>query len=197
MAVATAEELRRFLRRSTAFTAEETAQAELFLSLAQGEIEEEAGQTLDSATDTITLDGPARDEREHHVGTGTRKLILPRWPVTDVASVTLLEDDEILSEGHDADFTWSQAGIVTRIGAWWPSGDQVIEVVYTAGFVTWPTSLKAMGLRLAAGAWDNPSRLQAEKLGDHSRSWTAEALGMELSDKDRRTIGAYRARTTW
>lgn len=197
MAVATSEDLRHFLRRSTAFTAEESAQADLLLELAQGEIEEEAGQTLDQSTDTVVLDGPARDEREWHVGTGTRKLILPRWPVTDVTSITLLVDDEDLTEGHDADYTWSQAGIVTRIGAWWPSGDQVISVTYTAGFATWPTALKAIGLRLAAGGWDNPARLQSEKLGDHSRAWSAEALGMELSDKDRRTIGAYRARTTW
>jgi hypothetical protein len=196
MPVATTEELRRWLRRSTAFTEEETAQAELFVELAQGVIEEEAGQVLDQSTDTVVLDGPTRDDREFHVATGSRKLVLPRWPVTDVDTVTLLADDEVLTEGADADYTWSQAGIVTRVGGWWPSGDQVVEVVYTAGFVAWPKSLKRIGLRLAGAPWDNPGGLTAETLGDHSRTWSAESLGMELSNADRRTIGAYRARTT-
>jgi hypothetical protein len=195
MPVATPDELRLWLRRSTAFTAEETAQAALFLELAQGTIEDEAGQPLDSRTDTVTLDGPSREDTEFHAGTGTRKLVLPRWPVTAVESVTLTKDDELLTHGPDEDYTWSQSGVLTRRGAWWPAGDQAIEVVYTAGFVTWPAGLKWIALRLAGAAWDNPGGLTAEQLGDHRRQWAAEALGMELSRADMRLIGAYQAKT--
>lgn len=196
MAVATTEELRRWLRRTEAFSEEETAQAELFLDLAQGTIEDEAGQELDTATDTVTLDGPGRSDGGS-TDSGTHRLVLPRWPVTAVASVTLLDPDgdQELTYGADEDFTWSQDGILTRVGGCWPAGDQVVQVVYTAGFSAWPKGLKRIGLRLAGAAWDNPAGLTAESLGDHSRQFNAETLGMELSKADLRAIGAYRART--
>lgn len=194
MAGATAEDLRRLLRRDE-FTADETATAELLLDLALGVIEEETGQPLVSSTDTITLDGPSADDHPHQVGTGTTKLVLPRWPVTAVTSVTLTEDDELLDEGKDADYTWSASGVLTRCGGWWPSHDQAVDVTYTAGFLALPTGVKRMQLRLAMAGWSNPENLASESLGDHSRSYAAEMLGMELTPAERRTLAAYKART--
>jgi len=200
VAYVSAEDLRLFLRRATAFTADEQAQAELLIELAEGTVEDETGQSLEQSLDTVVLDGPTRSDRwPDGPGTGSRKLILPRWPVSSVTSVTWLRDDaddEVLTEGADADFTWSAAGILTRVGAWWPTEDRSTEVVYTPGYAApLPKGVRRIVLRLAAGGWGNPMLLSAETLGDHSRSFAAESLGMELSDSDRRTLGLYRART--
>ncbi|OII60109.1 hypothetical protein BJP40_00675 [Streptomyces sp. CC53] len=199
MAYATAEHLRLFLRHGLAFTAEETAQAELLIELAEGAIDDELGQSLELSTDTVTLDGPTRGDRWPDApGTGSRRLLLPRWPVTAVTSVTILGDDaadEVLEHGADHDYTWSESGILTRVGGWWPTGDQRIQVVYTAGHATIPKGVKRATLRLAAAAWGNPELLSSETLGDHSRSWSADALGMTLSQADITALGVYRART--
>lgn len=188
MPYATAEEFRLFIRHGEPFTDEETAQAEFFLELAGACIEEAAGQSLEESTDSVLLDG-----------TGTNKLVLPRWPVTAVQSVTVLhdlDDDEELAHGADHDYTWSASGRLTRVGACWPEGDQNIEALVTAGFATLPTSLKRVALRLCVGPWSNPNNLASESLGDLSRSYnTATDLGMELSNSDRKLVTVYRART--
>ncbi|MEU3600885.1 hypothetical protein ABZ714_19500 [Streptomyces sp. NPDC006798] len=193
MAIAAPAELRSLLRISEPFTEDDSATAVLLLDLALGVIEEEAGQALESATDTLVLDGPSRQDGPYQSGTGTDRLILPRWPVTAVVSVTV--DGDVLVHGRHADYTWSAAGVLTRIGAHWPAHDRAVEAVVTAGFTTLPPGLKRIGLRLAAAAWANPEMLASETLGDHARSFSAEALGMQLTEADRRTIGAYRART--
>jgi hypothetical protein len=199
MAYATANQLRLFMRHPDAFTDEETDQAELLIELAEGAIEDETGQSLEQSEDTVILDGPTGGDRWPDApGTGSRKLILPRWPVTAVASVTWLRDDaddEVLTEGTDEDFTWSAAGVLTRVGAWWPTADRSTEVVYTAGYAAIPKGVRRIVLRLASAGWGNPGLLQSETLGDHSRSFATEALGMELTDADKKTLGYYLART--
>ncbi|MFC8276256.1 hypothetical protein ACFUJR_27745 [Streptomyces sp. NPDC057271] len=194
MAYAIPDELRRLLRMES-FTEEETATAELLIELAQGVIEDETGQPLEQSTDTVILDGPTEDDARYSGGTGSRKLILPRWPVTAVESVTLTEDGEELVFGKDADYTWSAAGILHRRGAEWPTHDRAVEVVYTPGYAPVPAGPKRICLRLAAAGWSNPEQLSSETLGDHSRAWAAEALGMSLTPADVRTLGTYRART--
>lgn len=199
MTYASSEELRLFLRHPEAFTADETATAELLLELAEGEIDDVTGQSLTLSTDTVTRDSPTwQDPWPQSPGTGSHKLILPRWPVTDVTSVTTLNDDEadeVLEFGKDHDYTWSAAGTLTRVNGWWPTHDQSVQVVYTAGHNPVPAGAKRIELRMAAAAWGNPMLLASESLGDHSRSFSAEALGMQLSDKDRKLLGLYRART--
>ncbi|GAA2790049.1 hypothetical protein [Streptomyces showdoensis] len=193
MAYASPDDLRRLLRMDS-FTEDETATAELLIELGQGVIEDEIGQPLEQSTDTVVLDGPTEDDARQ-AGSGSRKLILPRWPVTSVTSVTLTDDGEELTFGKDADYTWSAAGILHRRGAHWPSHDRAVEVVYTPGYAPVPAGPKRIALRLAMVGWSNPEFLSAETLGDHSRSFSAEALGMELTPGDIRTLGAYRART--
>ncbi|MCY0919609.1 MULTISPECIES: hypothetical protein [unclassified Streptomyces] len=193
MAAATDAELRAWLRLPDALTEDESATADLLIELAQGVIEEEAGQALESSTDTVVLDGPTRDGSAYQSASRSDRLILPRWPVTAVHTVT--EDGTDLTHGTSGGYTWSAAGILTRRGATWPSHDQAVEVVYTAGFLLWPPGLKRIVLRLAAAGWSNPEMLASESLGDHSRSFVAEALGMELTKADLRTVSAYKART--
>ncbi len=192
---ATAEDLRHYVGRSVAFTEEQTTRATLLLDLAAGTVEDETGQSLELSEDTVVLDGPSRDRWPSQPGTGTRKLILPRWPVTAVASVTLTEDDELLVHGREEDYTWSAAGLITRRSGWWPAHEQAIEVTYTAGYTTIPNGVRRIILRLAGVGWSNPGQLTSETLGDLSRSWAAAELGMALNEADRRTLGYYRART--
>jgi len=187
--MANADQLRLMLGLP-ALAAEQAERAELLLDLALGVIEGEAGQPLESSTDTVLLDGPDADCDQ----LGDRRLVLPRWPVTAVDSVTLTDGDEVLEHAAEQGYTWSAAGVLTRRSGW-PSGDQAVQVVYTAGFTELPKGLERIRLRLAVQAWGNPEGLTAESLGDHSRSFNAEALGMELSSKDVRAIGPYRART--
>jgi hypothetical protein len=199
VAAATANELRLLVKHPGPFTDDETDTAELLIELAEGEVNDVTGQSLELAEDTVVLDAPTRDDSWPYVaGTGSRKLLLPRWPVTAVASVTVLNDteaDEELEFGADHDYTWSAAGILTRVDCWWPTWDRSVQVVYTAGHNPYPVGVKRIVLRMAAAAWGNPMILAAESLGDHSRSFSAEALGMSMSDKDRKLLGLYRART--
>ncbi|MEU2799051.1 hypothetical protein [Streptomyces sp. NPDC007117] len=197
MTYATAEQLRLMVREAS-FTEDDTATAELLLELAQGVIDEETGQDLELSEDTVTLDGPTRDDSRYQGHTASRHLILPRWPVTAVASVTLTDDDgegQVLEFGKDRDYTWTRDGILHRRGTEWPTHDRAVQVVYTAGYAPVPAGVKRLALRLAAGAWSNPERLTSESLGDHSKAWAADALGMELTPADRKTLGLYRART--
>ncbi|MGW0545311.1 hypothetical protein ACWD0D_34200 [Streptomyces griseoincarnatus] len=197
MPYATAENLRLLLRQPS-FTEDDTATAELLIELAQGVIDEETGQALELSEDTVTLDGPTRDDSHYQGHTGSRHLILPRWPVTAVASVTLTDDEgdgEDLTFGKDQDYTWSRDGTLHRRGGDWPTHDRAITVIYTAGYAPVPAGVKRLALRLAAGAWSNPERLTSESLGDHSKAWAADALGMELTPADAKKLGLYRART--
>lgn len=198
MAYVTPDNLRRFLRRAAAFTAEEWAQAELIIELAEGDVEDETGQSLEESTDTVVLDGPTwAGHANDPPGTGSHKLVLPRWPVTAVDSVTLLHpdaDDEVLEFGTD--YTWSADGILTRVGGWWPTGDRSVQVVNTAGYATIPKGVRRIVLRIAAAGWENPALLKSESIGDYARAWAANSpAGLVLTETDRRTLGLYRART--
>lgn len=196
MSYASENELRLLLRHPP-FTEDQAATAALLLELAEGVIEEETGQPLARSTDTVILDSPTRqDGWPHQPGAGSRKLVLPRWPVTAVESVTILgsgdQADDVLEPSA---YTWSASGTLTRSSGWWPLTDRSVEVVYTAGHDPVPKGVKRIQLRLAAAAWGNPLMASSESLGDHSVSFSAEDLGMTLAAKDKAALGRYRART--
>ncbi|MFD9064188.1 hypothetical protein ACFVZ3_21995, partial [Kitasatospora purpeofusca] len=143
------------------------------------------GQALEHATDTVLLDA-----------TGGTRLILPRWPVTAVSSVTLTEDGTALTQGPAADYTWSAAGLLYRRCARWPCGPRAVDVTYTAGHAPVPRGVRAIVLRLAKAAMTTPGVLTQETLGDHSVTYASpEEAGMVLTEADRRTLAAYTART--
>jgi hypothetical protein len=201
MAYATIDQLRLALRVTEAWTAEQEAQAQQLLDLAAAPVEAVTRQPLPLSTDTVTLDVPGDQDRPH---TGVRRLVLPRWPVTSVTTVTLLrhdEDDEVLT--HGTDYTWSAAGILTRRGAWWPPGDQTVEVLYAPGWDPVPVQANAAVLRIVAAAWDlvrpgTDAGLTQETLGDWSRSWAAikDRIGaQELTPAEIRALSYYTART--
>ncbi|MFE2106641.1 hypothetical protein ACFXAF_12350 [Kitasatospora sp. NPDC059463] len=183
MPYAIADELRLLVRPDGAFTADEAALADLLLDLAAGAVEEETGQSLEHSTDAVLLDS-----------TGGVRLVLPRWPVTAVSAVTLTNSGTTLVAGTD--YTWSAAGILYRRGACWPHGPRAVDALVSAGHAPVPRGVRAIVLRLAKAAMLTPGVLSQETLGDHSVTYASpEEAGMVLTEADRRTLSAYRART--
>lgn len=165
--------------------ADDAATAGQLLDDATATIEDEAGQPLEESTDTIDVDG-----------TGTCRLVLPRWPVNSVTSVA--ETDAVgvttvLTEGEGADYTWGTEGILIRLGAVWPCGQRNIAVVYTPGYsaAAMPAELARICRRLAAAGWYNPAGANTEQTSDHHVKWAT--AGAELTAAERRTIGRYAA----
>lgn len=185
MAYATSDELAVLMGRGdTPFTEAETERAQLLLDLAAGEIDRELGQSLTLSESTVEIDG-----------TGTPVLLLPRWPVIAVASVTVVEDldEPPISLVEDEDFRWSRFGKLRRIGRCWPCIERAVEATITAGWDPIPADVKGINLRLAQTAWPNPIGAESERLGDWSVKYAT--AGMHLTTEELNTLGFYRART--
>lgn len=162
---------------------DETARAELLLALATGVIDGEIGQSLTLATDTVVLDG-----------NGGHRLLLPRWPVTAVLSVTIVEEDGSETPlAHGSDYRWTSYGRLRRIGQCWPRREQAVEVVDTAGWDPIPDTVKGMCLRLAQAGWENGAGKESERLGDWAAKWATP--GMLPTTGELRMLAQYRART--
>lgn len=160
-------------------TAAQEARATQMIEDATGVIDAAlGGRSLAWSTDEVTLDG-----------TGTDRLILPRWPVADVLSVV-----EIDAEGEEEtlvyrdDYTWSESGILTRCGRW-PCHDRAVRVQYTAGHQLIPSDVKRICRRLAAAGWENPSGHDQHQLGDRNVKW--HTPGMELTTAEKDTLAQY------
>ncbi len=178
----TAEELERFglTLGIYEFDAEQTARATQLLTDAKAVIESEegAGQPLESSTDTVTLDG-----------TGTHLLVLPRWPVTAITSVTVTEDDTDTLLTVGTDYEWSATGILTRVSGRWPTEPRSVAVVFTAGYADISPDLTRISRRLAAAGWHNPAGANSEQSGDRSVQW--HVPGMQLTAAELRTVRRY------
>ncbi|GAA1015889.1 hypothetical protein Aple_010710 [Acrocarpospora pleiomorpha] len=184
MAYATAEEFAVLLGRGEdGLTENERARAELNLELATGEIDNATGQSLQLASQTETLDGP-----------GGRHLILPRWPVTAIDSVTVLdEDDEPTELVYGTDYRWSTNGILTRRRCYWPCRQRSVIVAWTAGHAPIPAVARSICLRLARSGWENPAGKTSERLADWQAAWAV--AGIALTTEEINRLGPYSART--
>lgn len=183
MAYASPADLAKLLGKS-GFTTVQTDRAELLLDLATGEIERAIGQTLVDGVEDRLLTGP-----------GTDKLILPRWPVTEVTSVKDVDADTGVETAltYRADYTWDQDGILTRVGGVWPCHDKSVHVVFRAGFETISDDVRRICLAMVRREWGNPAAAAEESLGDHSIKH--DAVGMDLTDRERSTLRTYQAKT--
>lgn len=140
---------------------------------------------LDLASDLIDtyLGGPQLDAAatELYDRPDGELLVLRRWPVTSVTSVTVADihgDETTL----DADrYRWTRTGILTRTGGCWPDRTQSVEVTYTAGHEEdSPTAgtLKSVCLDMARSAAVNPSGVQSESIGDWSATYEGVVVGI-------------------
>lgn len=176
---ATAEDLRRFLRRTTI----DTDAANLVLNLAGQAIRAELGQQLDHVTGDTYVCGP---------GEG-RVLLLPELPVTAVTSVA--EYGQQLVEGDD--YEWSHAGTLTRLGGAWPAAARSVVVTYDHGHPEPPPVLRAVCVQVAARVFVNPQATTSLSIGDYARSWSSTTGAgrtghLELTDYERRLLRGLR-----
>lgn len=191
---ASAEELRVWMGHGP-FDPEQTQRAQMMVDAATGVIDGEL-QMLDPAG---TLAGLAlRTETVALNGTGTRKLLLPRWPVAEVSSVILVKDDGtqqllVAGPGTGTDYTLDgAAGILTRLRGVWPCGDGNVLVANTAGYTVISRDVWRCCLRLASIGWENPAGAETEDLGDRRVRWATP--GMELTTSEKNMLSIYAAR---
>jgi hypothetical protein len=131
------------------------------LDAATAVVQAVTGQRLEAvAGDTITLDG-----------SGTRVLLLPEIPVTDVVSVSL-DGTELDS----ADYQWSADGYLRRTNAVWSNDLRNVEVEYDHGFATIPTIVVSITAKLAARMLDTPAAVRQETIGAYSVTYNAASL---------------------
>lgn len=82
---------------------------------------------------------------------GGTHLWLPQAPVTAVSSLKLTPDDAALTEGWNEDFVvHADAGIIELVGGWeFREAPRIVEITYTAGWITSPTTAQ----ELAGWGW--------------------------------------------
>lgn len=179
MAFANETELENFTGLAVA-----TARADLLLDLASAAVVDVAGIAI--AQDTST-----DDLIDAH---GGHELVLPEWPVTAVTSVTIIDDDnteDVLRGPSDTDpeYRWSETGVLTRIGAWWPDRDRSVKITYTHGFATVPEGIKKATLLAASRGLSNPLGWESEAIGDWSGSRGERGgLSIELTAGEERMV---------
>lgn len=180
MVYLTAEALGRHMGYLEGLDAAQTLRAEELIEEGTGLIERETGPLLQSL-DTVTLDG-----------TGRPKLLLPRWPVNSVTSVTEIDADgaETLLAYRD-DYTWSASGILTRMGCW-PGHDRAVRVLYIPGYATLPADVRRILKRLCAAGWENPAGNESEARGDRNIKFGSRGMALTTAEKDE--LAAYGVR---
>lgn len=180
MAFAAYQDLEDRLR--VAFDAAEQVQAAALLDAATALIKAEADQTIEQvANDSVALDG-----------TGGRRVVLPEWPVTSVASVTVDGDALVFAD----DYQWTVRGVLLRVGAVWPCDIGNIAVVYTHGYPATPPVLSTVCVEMSARAWSTPASgaVTQESIGSYSVSYdtAGEAVtGLELKESERRVVADF------
>jgi hypothetical protein len=165
-------------RLGVVFTAEETAQAEAFLIDATGLIRAFTRQTITLVSgDTWSGPGPI-----------DQWLTLPQRPVVAVHSVTvggvLVTDWQLFGSRL---FRWSGWACAGRDLNGWQLGGPVpvlVEVVYDHGLQQVPAEVRAMALRAAARARENPTGLRSgrEQIDDYTRA-------VEMAEGDDGAVG--------
>jgi hypothetical protein len=117
-------------------------------------------------------------------GTGTARLMLPNFPVTAVASVTLVGPPSQPNAGAPAqlltlgvDYTFDAYGLVLYHGAKWPKGTQNVAVVYTAGYNSMPADLIHAASKVGALRYR-----ELERLGQKSKVIDTENITFDLSE---------------
>jgi hypothetical protein len=179
-AFATPEDLRLLLRLPTIDEAAATLLLDLATSAVLAEIRQDVVQVVN---DVVTLDG-----------TGTTTLLLPQIPVTAVESVT----ERGLPLAVDADYTWSGAGVLTRLCGRWPTRPRSVQVVYTHGYPDGelPGILRTVTVQAAARVWVNPRQMTSESIGDWSGSFGAAGTGpgrIDLTDWEKGLLAQLKA----
>lgn len=173
MALATIADLSAVLRREID---EEDTAAQFALDTATAMIEAYIGQPVDEVEDDeITLDG-----------TGTKVILLPAFPVSDVSAVAI--DGDPLDEDE---YEWSATGELRRSNGTWPTTLRSVEVTYTHGYATTPAALAVIAATMAARIYDTPVAARQESIGGYSVTY-ANPGGVTIQAAEALALDRYR-----
>jgi len=151
--------------------AAETTRADALLVLASGLIQDETGQSIEQATETVTRPGVW----------GNRLRLLER-PVTAVSSVKI--DAVALA----ADDWYLDGDELVRWGGWGgPEAD--VEIGYTHGYAAAdvPAAVKTVCLEVVARVFTNPGNARQEGYGLEQVAYTS-SNGLLLTDAESRAV---------
>jgi hypothetical protein len=165
VALATIADLAALLRRDID---EEDASALAALDTASAFVEAYLGQTVELVEDDVeTMDG-----------SGTRVLLLPAYPVTEVASVEV--DEEELTEGDD--YAWSRTGELRKLTGTWPATLRSVVVTYSHGYATIPAAIVGVVASVAARLYDAPLSVKQESIGSYSVTYTGGGASFQAAE---------------
>ncbi|TDH48887.1 hypothetical protein E2F47_22235 [Mycobacterium eburneum] len=171
-----------------------TGTAELLAQLASDAVRDDLRQQIDYIQDDeITLWG---DNGEI--------LLLPQRPVTAVSAVSLAGQDLVPVQVNSTTtmlmYDWRPDGSLRRIvygGSFyagelfykWPLG-VAVQVTYSHGYQTVPSTMKHVALELAAGAYVNPELHDKERVG--WVEWSSLNITLDLTPQQCRSLDIYR-----
>ena len=161
------------------FADTELTRVQRLLELASGLVRGECGQTLSAVTaDTVTLPG-----------TWEADLLLPEFPVTAVASVTI--DSQPVDP---ADYAWNSYGTLYRACSTWGGPDAEVTVVYDHGYATVPDDIITFVCAIVNGQMANPNGLRSQQLGSYSAVFAGSGEGMQVPGYIRTGLARYKRR---
>ncbi|MFE2600112.1 mobile element protein [Streptomyces sp. NPDC059396] len=133
--------------------------------------------------DMVTLDGNGRES-----------MLLPVWPTTAVASVTL--EGKLLVEG--VGYSWSDMGVLRRLGgARWPDRLRCLTVVYSHGWAigTMPEDISEAVIDQARTIATVTPGVQSKAVGGQSVTYGAQAA-TGVTDQWQKAVDRYKIRTS-
>lgn len=160
------------------------ARIETALEIASADVRAETQQQLTVVSETITVYPP--------VDHGVAQFVLPQWPVTAVAALTVAGSTLV----NGTDYVWDRTGVVTFIaplGCGW-SYLNPVSVAYTHGWDPLPRDIAGVVLSRAKRLYDAPDAQTVEKeaLGDWSVTYTVQPGGLTVQECETlRRYGAW------
>ena len=130
---------------------------------------------------------PETEHAEIFDGDGGVWTRLKNYPISEIDSVKIYDDSELIETYDEDDFTWNARGFVqfkkSAAGTWmahFPEGFQNVTVTYTAGYAAAavPADLQEAVTQIAA--WlerqrTNGAEIASERLGDWAASYARSA----------------------
>lgn len=123
-----------------------------FLDIAAEEDPDDLQDAIDAATDAcihfLGWDIASQEVTERHSGRNDKRLTVNRYPVTAIGAVSI---DEAAVDVTDFFFRDNE---IIRKSTVFPLGDYNVEITYTAGQATIPSSVKRAVLYTLKAMWD-------------------------------------------
>lgn len=130
--------------------------------------------------DVVTLDGGGR-----------RSLLLPVWPTTAVGGVVL--DGVELVDGTD--YSWSDTGVLRRLGCAWPDRLRCLVVTYSHGWAEVPADIQEAVIDQARSMFNVVPGLQSKTVGAQSVTFGAQAA-IGVTDQWSKAVARHKVRTS-